>query len=595
MKYFICSGIFLFTLLGSCEAQNKTAEVSIKLDPILEMYSGDLAKLKPFTSGLDSGEHMYPDKLERTANPEFLAHERFFLQKYLDTLKVIDPDRLDKQDRLTYEVFKHKLSVNLEKNQDSVLFYQPVNHYIYSFPQGFSYVVRNLGLPFKSKSNYDSFIVRMQAFHQWVDDAIVTMRKGLRIGKTVPRASIEIVLKQLEPLANTPLKEHPCYQPVLAFPNEIDSMDRKSITVDYTEGMEAFVIPAYKKLFAFLKEEYIPNTRTTPGLYYNQNGTKEYDILLKFHTTTDVTAEELHQLGLSEVKRIRVVIDSVKNQIGFTGDLNAFYEFIRTNPEFYPFKTDEEILDRYRSFRDIVESNLHRDFNLIPESDFEIRATEEHRKSVIGTHYQSLDLKQGRQGVFYETIHDPKTFNYISMQGLFLHEAIPGHHFQFALEQELDLPEFRKNFRFHVYQEGWGQYAEGLGKELGLYSDPYYYLGMLRNEVKRAVRMVVDTGIHAKGWTEEEALDYMMENQPLTKEEAMNDLLWYMVDPAMGVNYKFGELKILELRDKAQAQLGANFDIREFHDVILKDGALPLFLLEKKVDSWIAEKMTTDR
>ena len=283
-------------------------------------------------------------------------------------------------------------------------------------------------------------------------------------------------------------------------------------------------------------------------------------------------------------------MNSVKTLVGFKGDLKPFFEYVKTDPKFFPFKTEEEVLDRFRSFLDKMSPQLNTLFNLTPKAKFEVRATEKFRAAGANAQYMQPSRDGKRPGIFYEVIRDPAQYNYFSMEDLFIHEAIPGHHYQVAIQQEADIPEFRKVYWTSAFGEGWALYAESLGKELGLFTDPYQYLGRLNGEIERAVRLVVDAGIHYKGWSREKAIAYVLENQPVSSIEAEQRIERYMVTAGQAVSYKVGELKIIELRERAKKKLGNKFDIKEFHDEVLKDGCLPLIILETKINKWIESK-----
>ena len=311
----------------------------------------------------------------------------------------------------------------------------------------------------------------------------------------------------------------------------------------------------------------------------------------KASTTTKLTPDEIHQIGLSEVRRIRAEMEKVKQQVGFKGDLAAFFEFVRTDPKLNPFKTADEVLTAYRAIEARLQTNLPQYFGIIPKAKFEIRQTEKFREAGASEQYSTGSPDGSRPGVFYVPIPDPTKYQLIRMESLFLHEAIPGHHYQLSLQQEqTNLPKFRQFGGNGAYIEGWALYTESLGKELGLYTDPYQYFGMLSAEIHRAIRLVVDTGIHTKGWTREQAIKYSLENEPLTEDKVIAEVERYIAIPGQALAYKIGQLKILELRRKSERELGAKFNIRDFHDEILKDGSLPLDVLERKINEWIARK-----
>jgi uncharacterized protein (DUF885 family) len=401
---------------------------------------------------------------------------------------------------------------------------------------------------------------------------------------------MEKVPRQLKKIFEGKIEDNVFYYPLLNLPYSLDSANAAQLKKDYTEAIENIIIPTYKKLYDYIVMDYIPNARKTAGLIDNNNGKREYELWLKYYTTTDIKAEKIFQLGLSEVSRIRKEMDSLKLKVGFKGDLKSFFKYVRTDPKFFPFKTEEEVLEKFRSFEPRIARQLNLLFNLKPKAKFEVMATEKYREVAASAQYTKPSRDGQRPGIFYETIPDPVKYNYFLMETLFLHEAIPGHHYQLAIQEEAAIPEFRKTYLISAFVEGWALYAESLGKNLGMYADPYQYLGRLNNEMERAARLVVDAGMHFKGWSREKAIAYVLENQPITTIEAEQQIERYMVMPGQAVSYKVGELKILELLDKAKKKLGNKFDIKEFHDEVLKDGSMPLIILEAKIDRWIEIK-----
>ncbi len=472
-------------------------------------------------------------------------------------------------------------------------FYRPVDQFVFSFPTRFATLGSGAGfIPFNSEKDYRNFISRMKGFQRWVDQAITNMQKGLAMNNSNPAAAMEKVPAQLKPLFEGGLQENVFYKPLLKLPPGLDSIPASLLIKDYSDAIENIIKPAYKKLHDYIVTEYIPKARKTSGLLDNYNGKQEYELWLKFYTTSNITAETIFNLGLSEVARIRKEMDSVKEQVGFTGDLKSFFQYVRTDPKFFPFKTEADVLNKYRSYEENMLPQLNILFNLKPKAKFEVRATEKFREAGANAQYNKPSRDGKRPGVFYETVREPGKYNYFAMEGLFIHEAIPGHHYQMAIQQEADIPEFRKAYWTSAFGEGWALYAESLGKELGMYKDPYQYLGRLNNEIERAVRLVVDAGIHYKGWSREKAIAYVLENQPVSATAAEQRIERYMVTPAQAVSYKVGELKIIELRERAKKKLGNKFNIKEFHDEVLKDGCLPLVILETKINSWIENKIS---
>jgi uncharacterized protein (DUF885 family) len=348
------------------------------------------------------------------------------------------------------------------------------------------------------------------------------------------------------------------------------------------------LVPSYAKLRDFLKNEYLPKARTTTGISAVPGGDKYYNYLIRYWTTTDKTPEEIYQTGLAEVKRIRTSMDSVKNAVGFKGDLTAFFEFMKNDKQFMPFKEPKQVLDSFQSILKKIDPNLKKMFGRTPKTPFEVRQTEAFRAASASAEYSQGSPDGTRPGIFYVPIVDATKFNTTSgFESLFLHEAIPGHHYQISLQQENEkLPKFRRFAWYGAFGEGWALYTESLGKELGLYTDPYQYMGALGDEIHRAIRLVVDVGMHTKNMTREEAIKYMMENEAISEDGATAEIERYMAIPAQALSYKIGALKIQELRARYHEMLGDKFKLSAFHDELLKDGVMPLEVAERKMDAW---------
>lgn len=576
-------------ILGiGCSSVKEQKEIN--LNGIFEQFARENYALNPLAA-TQNNVHEYNDQLPNDISEAYQQKAIALNTRYLDTLKNINYDSLTASEKLSVDILRYQLTTRNEQLSNKYGFYTPVDQFVFSFPQRFAVLGSGAGyIPFKDEKDYRNFISRMEAFPKWIDQSINNMQSGLELNYTNPKASMEKVPAQLKPLFEAAVEDHIFYKPLQNLPETIDSAAREKLIADYTHAIETHIKPAYKKLNDFLVDTYIPNTRTTTGLLDKSNGKAEYTFWLKYYTTSDITGDEIFDLGLREVSRIRTEMDSIKNSTGFKGDLQGFFQYIKTNPKFFPFKTEEEVLNRYRSFEARMEPQLNRLFNLRPKASFEVRATEKFRQAGANAQYMPPSRDGKRPGIFYEVIPDPLTYNYFAMEGLFIHESIPGHHYQVAIQQEAEIPEFRKSYWTSAFGEGWALYAESLGTELGMYTDPYQYMGRLNNEIERAVRLVVDAGMHHKGWTREKAIAYVLENQPVSEAEAIQRIERYMVTPGQAVSYKVGELKIIALLEKAKQELGDKFDIREFHDQVLKDGSLPLFILEKRIDNWIASK-----
>ncbi|MEO5946259.1 MAG: DUF885 domain-containing protein [Chitinophagaceae bacterium] len=562
----------------------------IQLESLLEQYSKEYYALNPLEA-TQAGINDYNNKIEITISEEYIKKAKALNQKYLNQVGVINKKELTASQLLSIDVLTYKLKSENERLNNLLGFYRPVDQFVFSFPTRFATLGSGAGfVPFNTEKDYRDFISRMKGFQTWVEQAIANMRKGVAQNNTNPKAAMEKVPPQLKPLFDGTVQDNVFYKPLLKLPNGLDSAAAVQLKKDYSAAIETIIKPAYKKLHDYIVTDYIPKARKTSGLLDNYKGKKEYELWLKNYTTTNITAEQIFNLGISEVARIRKEIETVKTQVGFKGDLKSFFEYVKTDPKFFPFKTEEEVLDRFRSFLDKMSPQLNNLFNLTPKAKFEVRATEKFRAAGANAQFMQASRDGKRPGIFYEVIRDPAQYNYFSMEDLFIHEAIPGHHYQVAIQQEADIPEFRKVYWTSAFGEGWALYAESLGKELGMFTDPYQYLGRLNGEIERAVRLVVDAGIHYKRWSREKAIAYVLENQPVLSIEAEQRIERYMVTAGQAVSYKVGELKIIELRERAKKKLGNKFNIKEFHDEVLKDGCLPLTILETKINRWIESK-----
>ncbi|NEU09593.1 DUF885 domain-containing protein [Flavihumibacter sp. R14] len=583
--------VLALLLLTGCFSLRGNKNPGTDLNSVLEGYSREFYALNPLNATANN-INTYNDQLAINISEAYVQRSITLNNLYLAKLKRINYRDLSESDRLSADILKYQLSLQNEGLRNHYGFYRPVDQFVFSFPQRFALLGSGAGyVTFKTETDYRNFISRMKLFGVWVDQAIKNMQKGLEIGNTNPAASMAKVPAQLKPLFELDGDKNIFYKPLLALPADLDNAAKEKLTADYTAAINTYVRPAYKRLNHFLETSYIPRTRRSAGLTGNQNGKAEYAYWLKYYTSSDITADEVFELGLAEVARIRKEMDSIKTVAGFKDDLKAFFQFIKTDPKFFPFKTEAEILHRYRSFEARMEPHLETLFQLRPASKFEVRATEKFREAAANAQYLPPSRDGQKPGIFYETVRDPLKYNSFEMETLFLHEAIPGHHYQLAIQQEANIPEFRKKLINSAFAEGWGLYAESLGTSLGMFTDPYQYMGRLSNEMERAVRLVVDAGMHHKGWTREQAIAYVLDNQPVTDQVAEQRIERYMVVPGQGVSYKVGELKIIALRNKAQKALGDKFDIREFHAQVLKDGCLPLLILERQIDKWIESKI----
>jgi uncharacterized protein (DUF885 family) len=442
--------------------------------------------------------------------------------------------------------------------------------------------------PMKTTANYEHFLKRLEGLPGWIDQAMRNMEEGMAKGVVLPRVLVERTLPQLQMVDTTDPLESPYLAGVRKFPDTVPQADRPSLVAAYRAVVTRHVAPAVHRLHVFMRERYLPAARTTSGIGVLPNGQAWYRPAVRSSTTTDMGAGAIHELGLREVARIRADMEGVRTRLGGEAPLSAFLVKMDTAPEQNPFRSEAEVLQAYVRINERVKAKLPLLFERAPKAALEIRAVEPIRRDTASDHYIPPAPDGSRPGVFYTVVMKPEDYNALRMTALFLHEGQPGHHYQIGLAQELPLPRFRRAGWYDAHGEGWALYAEGLGREMGLYEDQPQYLGRLLMELHRAVRLVVDTGLHDKGWTREQAIAYVRETEGRDEDSARRAIERYMAWPGQALSYKVGELKILELRQRARTALGDRFDIRGFHTQVLGEGVMPLRMLEARVDRWIA-------
>lgn len=537
------------------------------------------------------GDYRYNDRLANSNGPEYRAASEAMDQEFLQRLLAIDREQLGEQDRLSYDIFKINRELSLESNQfPSHL--QPINQF-YAITNSFVQLGSGSSAhPFETVKDYEDFLSRADDFAVIIDQIISNMKQGMQEGVTQPRILMEKLVPQVASQIIDDPRESAFYMPVTNMPEDFGADDRERLTAAFEDKISNTIIPAYQRLNNFLGDEYIAAARETVGLYAQPNGEAWYAYMVRLRTTTDMTPDEIHQIGLDEVARIHGEMHGVMEEAGFEGDLKEFFEYVNTDDRFF-YDEAEELIQGYRDMSDHIAELTTELFDVFPKSEFEVRRVEPFREaSASGGSYRSGTPDGSRPGVFYANAYNIKARGKWAMESLFLHEAIPGHHFQIMIQRENeDLPDFRRFGGFTAYSEGWGLYAESLGKELGVYVDPYSYFGGLNAELWRSIRLVVDTGIHAKGWTRQEVLDYMYANSAVAEVRAIAEAERFMAIPGQALAYKIGQLKIREIRDRAEASLGDKFSVKDFHTEVLKDGAMPLSMLESKLDRWIAAQL----
>ncbi|HXI12247.1 MAG TPA: DUF885 domain-containing protein [Thermoanaerobaculia bacterium] len=559
---------------------------SRELGRLVEEYFEETLRLNP-TFATSIGDTRFNDRYEASFSEEQREASRALDQKYLDSVRGIEVRGLAESERLTRDIFIRSRLASLGSSRFPGHL-QPLNQF-YSFASSFAQLGSGSGNhPFKTVEDYEDFLGRMAGFERAVDVAIANLRKGVTAGIVQPRVLMEKSIPQLAAHVVDSHESSVFWGPIKSMPSTFSDTDRTRLTAAYRDAITSRVVPAYRRLHDFIRTDYLPHSRASVGLTALPDGEAWYRNLVRNTTTTELTPEEIHEIGLREVARIHGEIEKVKSQVGFKGDLQTFFKYVREDQQFH-YTSKEEMLALYRAAKQRIDDSTDRLFDVKPKADYEIRPVEAFReRSAAGGSYSAASADGSRPGVFYLNTFDPQSRSKPGMESLLLHEGSPGHHFQISMQRELEsIPRFRRFGGYTAYIEGWGLYAESLGKELGLYTDPYQYYGGLSGELWRAIRLVLDTGIHLKGWSREKAIEYAKANSSTSDTSAVSEVERFIAIPSQALAYKIGELKIRELRTRAEKTLGGKFNIKAFHRVVLEDGALPLDVLETKIDKWI--------
>ena len=588
MKKLLCA---LLLLLGL--GAPALATPNAQLATLFQDY--DEAQLRAYpSSALWRGDTRTLDKYEDNLTAEFLAEQRKANADFRTRLAGIDRAALDTEDQLSYDIFAFNLADDAAgltpglAEEFQMLPIDQFNGAHVSFAVEMQWRSR---YPFNAAADYDKAVLRMKGFAHWIDTAIAKMREGASKGITQTRVIVERLIPQSEEQANAKLEDSVFYGPAKNMPASITGKDRERILQDYRVAVRDVVQPAYRRLADFLKDEYLPKARTSVGLSAMPGGREMYLYLVRHHTTTDKTPEEFHNIGLAEVARITTAMEAVKSRAGFKGSLADFRTFLRNDPQFR-FKDRDAMMAAYQAVKAKIATGLPKLFDHQPKTPYEIRFFDYFvAKTQASADYEQTSLDGLRPGIFHINGYDLPARPTYQTEVLSLHESMPGHHMQVMLAQENEnLPAFRRFGGTTAFVEGWGLYTESLGKDLDLYTDPYQEFAQLSFDMWRACRLVVDTGMHAGTMTREEAIDYMLANTSLTKPDIVAEVERYIAYPGQALAYKAGQLDLLRLREKAKTALGAKFDIREFHDAVLLEGAMPLSLLDARIERWMGEQ-----
>jgi uncharacterized protein (DUF885 family) len=504
----------------------------------------------------------------------------------LARLKAIDRARLSDADKLNYDVFlwDYERGVARQRYRE---WQRPVSQ------RGGVQTADEMVeiLQFRSVKDYEDWIGRLEALPTLITQTTALMREGVKAGNTPPRVLMQRVPAQIAAqVVEDPAKSR-FYLPFQKFPDGVAEVDRQRLRARAAEVIRTRVVPAYRDFGTFFSNEYLPKTRDTIAAADLPEGRAYYDFLASTFTTTSLTADEIHAVGLREVARIRAEMEEVREEVGFKGTLAQFFDHLRTDPKYFK-KSPAELLEAYQAISKRIDPELVKVSRMIPRMPYGVRPIPDAvAPDTTTAYYQRPALDGSRAGFYYVNLYKPEVRPTWEMMALSLHEAVPGHHFQIARAMELpEVPKFRRVGYFTAYGEGWGLYAERLGYDMGLYDDPYDRMGQLAYDMWRAVRLVVDTGMHSKGWNRDRAIEYFMDNAPKTRQDIVNEIDRYISWPGQALAYKIGQLKISELREKAARELGARFDLRDFNDAVLVTGAVPLSVLETHIDAWIAQR-----
>ncbi len=551
-------------------------EANLKRNPLNAIFRGDMR---------------YADQFGDYITDAYLAAEKQAAIDDLAALAKIDRKTLSASDRISYDVFKWQRTNDL-KGYDPALIaatiVRPVDHF--NAPHGFFADLSSgeSAAPYKTVKDYEDGLKRIDGFDLLYQRSIDRFREGLKSGVTQPRLVIANVIGQLDGLIAQGVEGSTFYKPINKFPATISADDQARLKAAYADKIRTGIIPTLTAMRDFLKTDYLPKARESVGLSAMPGGKKLYQYLIATQTTTDMTPAQVHALGLSEVKRILGEMEKVKAQAGFKGTLPEFFKAVRDDPRQHPASV-QAFGDGFRAIGKRVDMGIPRLFSTIPKSPLEIRPVPAFlEKNQAGAYYQQGTPDGSRPGVFYYNTYDLPSRSLPTMETLYMHEGIPGHHFQISIAQEnTNLPAFQRFGGNTAYVEGWALYSESLGKELGMYTDPYQLYGHLDDEMLRALRLVVDSGIHDLGWSRDQSIDYMMANSAMGRTDATSEVERYIAIPGQALAYKVGQLTIRKLRTKAETALGPKFDVKAFHAQVLMDGALPMAVLEAKIDDWI--------
>ena len=554
----------------------------VKFNSFLDENWQDTMEKSPLFASL-LGDKRYDDKISSNSIDDFIAESEY--ERYvLDVLNEINPNNLSEENQLNYRLLKSDYEINLEGRKYP-------GYYMRLNQRGGvqDYYLYGNRLNFVDLQSYKNWFERVKGYTQNVRNSLEINREGLELGYTQPKLVTRGVSAQIGAMLERDLEDHPYYKIFKSVGEVASAQEAEELQNEVKDYIQNVLNPTYQELYDFLVNEYLPKSRDSIGISDVPNGKEWYEYLARYHTTTDLTPDEIHEIGLREVAKIRAEMEGIIEQVGWDGDFNSFLQYLRTDPRFY-FETGEELLQAYRAMSKEIDAYMPTLFNKLPRAPYGVIPIPMESAPFTTTAYYNAP-SEGRPGYYYANLYMPEVRPKYEIPVLSVHEAVPGHHHQISLAQEMEnVPNFRKYLSITAFVEGWGLYSEQLGESMGIYDDPYDKFGQLTYDMWRAVRLVVDTGMHYKGWSRDDAVNLFLENTAKTEQDINNEVDRYIAWPGQALAYKIGQLKIMELRDKSKEALGEDFDIKDFHDHILSFGSIPLSILEEKVDEFIEAK-----
>jgi uncharacterized protein (DUF885 family) len=584
----------VFVPISNTMAAAETAVPRVSATPahqtllaIADQYYDAVARYEPI-GATENGDNRYDDQLGLSISPGKRALQFKMYRDFSKRLKTIKRAHLNAEDRLNYDILVYELRglLAMERFPEHLL---PVTQ-MDSVPVVLAnYAGGEASQPIATVKEYDAYLSRISQMPAWIDQAIANMREGMKKGITQPKAIMISALPQFKKLVSDTPEANIFYTPIKKLPAGFSDADKQRLTAAYRKTVGDDIMPALARLATFLEKDYLPACRTSTGLGALPDGAAWYQARVANATTTTLKPDAIHAIGLREVARIQQQFAVLGPKLGYNGPAKGLPVWVAAQDKFRPFKTEQEVQAVFHKLNDVLDTKLPQMFTLMPKAKLDLRLEPELSRATASDHYTAPAGDGSRPGVFWSVVNDPTKYGSTGMTTLFLHEGKPGHHFHIALMQELNLPDFRKYGGNNAFTEGWALYSETLGKEMGLFDDPAQYFGHLNDELLRATRLVVDTGMHAQGWTREQSIQYMRDTLGYD-DYAKTETERYMAWPGQALGYKIGSLKIVELRHRAEEALGDRFSLPKFHEVVLSDGTVPLALLEEKVDRWIASQ-----